>query len=457
MFGSVSRVISKRPMKILPFRGYRYNPEMIDKLDDVISPPYDQFKESLDDLLFARHPHNMAHLIVNKESNKDTEANNRYTRSRELLDSWLKQRVFLRDGEPSLYPYSQTYEVDGASKTRKGFIGLGEVTEYSQKVVLPHERTLSKPKEDRLRLLRSTLADTGLVFMLYSDPSGEIENLVAAATARPADMRARDLNGEKNELWKVSDRSWVERVTSLMADKQVIIADGHHRYEVERLFAQEVSDRVATNPCWGLYRYKLMSFIPLESKGITIFPIHRLLHSLKAFNPATLLKRMHEYFVVEEYPIVASDKFTTLDFLMQALKRQQHSGANAFVLYLPSVQKFALIKLKPGIADQLKWPADKSVTWRKLDVSVLHVVILGQLLGVGEQQLAEQTNLEYVSHHTDAVKLADAKEYQCGVLMNATPIEHVKEVVEAGDLLPQKSTHFHPKLMEGLVFARHCE
>jgi len=443
-------------MKILPFRGYRYNLQIIGKLDDVISPPYDQFKEGLDDLLCARHPHNMAHLIVNKETAADTETNNRYTRSGGLLDHWLEQRVFLQDPEPSLYPYFQTYETVGSSKTRKGFIALGEVTEYSQKIVLPHERTLSKPKQDRLNLLRSTLADTGLVFMLYSDPAGETENLLASATASPADMRALDLNGEENQLWRVSDPSWVERVTALMAGKQVIIADGHHRYEVARLFSQEIESKAAANPCWDLYRYKLMSFIRLESEGITIFPIHRLLHSLKEFDAAALLKRMNEHFVVEEYPVTTADKFTTLDFLMQTSKRQQQAGSNAFVLYLPSLQKCALIKLRSGIADKLVWPADKSVAWRKLDVSVLHIVILGQLLGIGEQQLAEQTNLEYVSYHTEAVKLADDKGYQCAVLMNATPIEQVKEVVEAGDILPQKSTHFHPKLMEGLVFARHC-
>lgn len=442
-------------MKILPFRGYRYNPEIIRKLDDVISPPYDQFKEGLDDLLFARHPHNMAHLIVNKETTEDTETSNRYTRSRALLNSWLGQRVFVQDSEPSLYPYFQTYETDGSSKTRKGFIALGEVTEYSQKIVLPHERTLSKPKQDRLNLLRSTLADTGLVFMLYSDPAGEIEDLVAAVGKPPAHMRALDLNGEENQLWRVSEPSWVERITALMASKQVIIADGHHRYEVARLFSQEVANKAAANSCWDLYRYKLMSFIRLESEGITIFPIHRLLHSLKAFDAATLLSRMNEHFVVEEYPATA-EKFTTLDFLMQASKKQQQAGSNAFVLYFPSLQKFALIKLRSGIADKLVWPADKSVAWRELDVSVLHVVILGHLLGINEQQLADQTNLEYVSHHGDAVKLADAKQHQCAVLMNATPIEQVKEVVEAGDILPQKSTHFHPKLMEGMVFARHC-
>ena len=443
-------------MKILPFRGYRYNPEIIRRLDDVISPPYDQFKEGLDDLLFARHRYNMAHLIVNKQTAADTETSNRYTRSRALLDSWLHQRVFLQDSEPSLYPYFQTYQTDGSSKTRKGFIALGEVTDYSQKIVLPHERTLSKPKQDRLNLLRSTLADTGLVFMLYSDPAGEIENLLASVTARAADMRALDLNGEENQLWRVSDTSWVEQVVALMASKQVIIADGHHRYEVARLFGQEIANQAASDPCWDLYRYKLMSFIRLESQGITIFPIHRLLHSLKEFDAGAMLRRMTEHFVVEEYPVAASDKFTTLDFLMQSSKRQQQAGSNAFVLYFPRLQKFALIKLRSGTADKLGWPADKSVAWRKLDVSVLHVAILGSLLGIGEQQLAEQTNLEYVSHHADAVKLADARQYQCAVLMNATPIEQVKEVVEAGDILPQKSTHFHPKLMEGLVFARHC-
>jgi len=443
-------------MKILPFRGYRYNPAIIGNLDDVISPPYDQFKEGLDEVLFSRHPHNMAHLIVNKETDADTEIDNRYTRSRALLNRWLGEKVFEQDSEPSLYPYYQTYETDGSSKTRKGFIALGEVTEYEQQIVLPHERTLSKPKQDRLKLLRSTLADTGLVFMLYSDPASEIENLLASATASPAEMRALDLNGEENQLWRISDPSWVQRISALMADKQVIIADGHHRYEVARLFSEEIGNKAIANSCWDLYRYKLMSFVRLESEGITIFPIHRLLHSLKEFDAAALMKRMSEHFVVEEYPVAAADRFTTLDFLMQTSKRQQLAGSNAFVLYFPGLQKFALIKLRSGVTEKLVWPSEKSVAWRKLDVSVLHVVILGHLLGIGEKELAEQTNVEYVSNHIEAVKQAEAKQYQCAVLMNATPIEHVKDVVEAGDILPQKSTHFHPKLMEGLVFARHC-
>ena len=442
-------------MNILPFHGYRYNLEKIQNLDDVICPPYDQFKEGLDELLYQRHHYNMARLVMNKETPQDTPENNRYTRSRALLEEWMRQRVFLQDAEPGVYPYFQDYRVGEELKRRKGFIALGEVTDYSQKVVLPHERTLSKPKQDRLSLLRTTLADTGLVFMLYSDPAAEIETVLEKETSGPPLMGALDLSQEENFLWRVRDSGVIERIQEIMAGKRVIIADGHHRYEVARMFSQEITPKICQDPLWALYRYKLMSFIRLESEGITIFPIHRLLHSLKGFEADELLRRMSDYFVVEPYPFDTGDKFSILDFLIESSKKQQQAGANAFVLYLPSLKRFALTKLRRDAANRLNWPPDKSLPWRKLDVAVLQIVILGHLLGIGEQQLSDQTNLDYVSHHTDAVRMTDLKNYQCAFLLNPTPIERVKDVVEAGDLLPQKSTHFHPKLMEGLVFAKH--
>jgi uncharacterized protein (DUF1015 family) len=442
-------------MNILPFAGYRYNAEKIKNLDDVICPPYDQFKEGMDDLLYQRHHCNMARLIMNTETPQDSAENNRYTRSKVLLDEWIRKEIFLQDVEPSVYPYFQDYQTGEVVKRRKGLVALGEVTEYSEKVVLPHERTLSKPKRDRLNLLRATLADTGLVFMLYSDPSGDLERVLEEQASQAPLMEALDLNQEENLLWRVKDPVVIERMQEIMAGKSVIIADGHHRYEVARMFSQETTPKICEDPRWGLYRYKLMSFVRLESEGITIFPIHRLLHNLKGFDALNFLKQMGDYFVVEEYPFENNGKFSTLDFLMQNSKKQQHAGANAFVLYLPSVKRFALTKLKSEAASRIIWPADKSLTWRRLDVSVLQVIILGHLLGIGDQEISEQSNLEYVSHHTEAVRLTDAKNYQCAILLNPTPIEHVKQVVEAGDLLPQKSTHFHPKLMEGLVFAKH--
>jgi uncharacterized protein (DUF1015 family) len=443
-------------MKILPFRGFRYNPAKISKLDDVISPPYDQFREGLDDLLYQRHPYNIARIIMNKEMAQDSATDNRYTRSKALLDRWVQEKVFLQDLQPGIYPYFQDFQVRGQSlKTRKGFVALGEITEYSQRIVLPHERTLAKPKQDRLNLLRATLADTGLIFMLYSDPQGKIEAMLGSLTSRQPDMVALDLNQERNRLWKVDNSGAIEELRQAMQDKTVIIADGHHRYEVALDFRRETALRITKAKEWELYGYKLMSFVRLESEGITILPIHRLIHSVIHFNPSEFLRRLPEFFAIQELPIVENKKLSVLEILMDALKKQQLAGNNAFGLYLPALHKFALLKFDRDSAHRISWPADKTQTWRKLDVSVLQVVILGHLLGIGERQLSEQTNLEYVSHHTEAIQMTDEKSFQCAFLLNPTPIEHVKEVVEAGDILPQKSTHFHPKLMEGLVFAKH--
>jgi uncharacterized protein (DUF1015 family) len=443
-------------MNIIPFRGYRYNLKKVGALDDVICPPYDQFRPGLDDLLYARHPFNLARIIMNKIEAGDTESFNRYTRSKALLDDWIQQGVFVQDSKPSLYPYYQDFQLPGhPAKTRKGFIALGEVTDYSERVVLPHEKTLSKPKEDRLRLMRSTLADTGLVFMLYSDPEGVIESLLDGAISTDPDLEALDLNQENNRLWRMDDCEKMAQVMQALRGKTVIIADGHHRYEVARLFREETRSLAETNHAWELYRYKLMSFVRLESEGITIFPIHRLVHSLAQFNEAEMLGQLSEFFEVCPFPSSSIEKSLCADQLIQSMLAEQKLGSNCFGLYLPSNGSFYQLKFKALQASQLVWPAEKSPAWRQLDVSILQEVILSKVLGIGEKELAEQSNLEYVSFHQEALRNAEGGKYQALFLLNPTPIEKVKAVVEAGDLLPQKSTHFHPKLMEGFVFAKH--
>ncbi len=443
-------------MNIIPFRGYRYNLDKIDKLDDVICPPYDQFKKGLDDFLFARHPYNLARIIVNKIEPEDSEENNRYTRSKALLDHWLKEGIFIQDARPSVYPYYQDYQLaDGTSKIRKGFIALGEVTDYSDRVVLPHEKTLSKPKEDRLRLMRSTGADTGLIFMLYSDPSGEIEMLLDRHASNPSLMEALDLNQENNRIWRIDDCESIKSVMELLKHKTVIIADGHHRYEVARQFRDESKGKSLGNPAWELYRYKLMSFIRLESEGITIFPIHRLIHSIDGFDEGMLLERLKFFFEISPFFFPSGGEESGVVRLTHHMHDLQLKDENVFGLYLPKSKSFYCLRLKQDRASTIPWPADKSHAWRKLDVSILQEIILSSVLGIGEKELAEQANLEYVSFCQEAIKKTDAEKYQCLFLMNPTLIDHIKRVVEAGDLLPQKSTHFHPKLMEGLVFAKH--
>jgi len=340
-------------------------------------------------------------------------------------------------------------------RTRKGFIALGEVTDYAKGVVHPHERTLSKPKQDRLNLLRATLADSGLIFVLYSDPDGKIEALLDSATSRSADMEAQDLSQDWNRLWKVESPSLIKEIQAALSEKTVIIADGHHRYEVALAFKEEIQSRVTDDERWKLYDYKLMSFVRLETTGLTIFPIHRLVQNVSDYDPWVLLRQLSEHFEMTEVMINADSKASVAQSLLKEAGRLQANSENAFVLYLPSLGKMILLVFQKGMSDTLAWPTNKSAAWRKLDISVLQTVVLGRLLGIGEKQLIEQSNLEYVSDFREAIRTTDQRGFQCTFLLNATPIDHVKNVVEAGDLLPQKSTHFYPKLMEGLVFAKH--
>jgi len=294
-----------------------------------------------------------------------------------------------------------------------------------------------------------------LVFVLYSDPRGEIESMLDSLTDRSPDMKALDLNRDSNRLWKVDDSDAIAAVSQVMSPKTVIIADGHHRYEVALAFRQETAPKIKEERRLELYGYKLMSFVRLESEGITILPIHRLLHSLDHFEPRQFVARLASFFSIQESSAAGDKKLQHLEALMEDLGKRQLTGQNAFGLYLPGANKYVLLEFMRDQVERVKWPAEKSATWQKLDVSVLQTVILGHLLGIGDEQLSNQTNLEYVSDHVEAIKMTDAKGYQCAFLLNPTPIEDVKQVVEAGDILPQKSTHFHPKLMEGLVFAKH--
>ena len=443
-------------MRILPFRGYRYNPDRIPNLDDVISLPYDQFKGLRDERFHQRHPFNIAHLIMNPETSEDSPAWNRYTRSKALLDRWMKESIFLQDDRLSIYPYYQDFPLSGGTTaTRKGFVALGEVTDYSQRIVRPHERTMAKPKQDRLELLRATGVDSGIIFVLYSDPEGEIEGLLDEATGPHPAMTAAGPDKMSNRLWQVSNPTAIARIRQAMQDKPVIIADGHHRYEVAVEFSREAMRHRSEDPAWENYRFKLFSFVRLESPAIAILPIHRILRHVEGFDPSRFLQQLELFFSIEATEVAGGLPPGRLEELLQRMRLRQTAGHAAMGVYLPGLKRLALLTFRGENARNLDWPADKSDTWRQLDVSILQVAILERILNLGERELAQGDFVEYVSEAREAVLKAADPSCQCVILLNPTPMKQVEAVVEAGDLLPQKTTHFHPKLMEGLVFAKH--
>lgn len=443
-------------MQIIPFRGYRFNPDRISNLEDVISLPYDQFKQHRDERFHDRHPYNIAHIIMNPKKRDDSLTNNQYTRSKKLLNQWLLDSVLLQDAEPSIYPYYQDFCLPNGNYTsRKGFVALGQVSDYSSRKVYPHESTMTKPKQDRLQLLRTTLVDSGLVFMLYSDPKGEIEKELDLLTSQNADMNAFGPEGILNRMWKVSKNEGITKIQEAMKCKSVIIADGHHRYEVAQQFHKETAHRLNQTPAWVNYGFKLMSFVRLESPAISIFPLHRVLRNMGGFEPSQFLQQLKAFFSIQPIPFNESNFANSLEILLEKLRQEQRAGRNAFGIYLPGLRHLALLTFRPNVAASFNWPSGKSKTWCKLDVSILQVVIFNELLGIGDQELAQAGYIEYVSDAKDAVNRVIRPPYQCAFLLNPTPVNQVQRVVESGNVLPQKSTHFHPKLMEGLVLAKH--
>jgi uncharacterized protein (DUF1015 family) len=312
--------------------------------------------------------------------------------------------------------------VGGHEVTRSGFIALGEVSDYARGIVLPHERTHAGPKRDRMKLLERTGADIGLLFMLVGDPDGRLR---AATTGRgDAIAEATDLRGEHHRLWRVTDADVVRAVKALMAESTVIIADGHHRYETAVAYAARHPEA----------QQKMMAFFTLQAPGLTIFPNHRLVHDVVGFTLPALLERARRWFDVT--PLADPLAFTP-------------SPARLGVV---AAGEAATLTLRPEAAADIPWPPGTSPAWRSLAVSVLHEGLLRPLLGIDDAKLDARTNVDYTADQAEAVRWARDGRYQAAFLIASTTPDELQAVVRGGEVLPQKSTHFYPKLLDGLVF-----
>ena len=405
-------------MEIKPVRGYRYAGSEARDISAVVAPPYDQISPETQDRLYAMSPDNIVRVSYPKD------ATDKYRDADQVLKGWLAGGIWARDDRPGIYPYHQTYTVDGRSVTRTGFIALGSVSDYARGVVLPHERTHAGPKRDRMELLEATGADIGLLFMLTADPGGELRR-ATTPTGEPV-AQAHDLKGELHHLWRLTDPGALRRVQELMAARKIIIADGHHRYETAVAYAERHPDAGD----------KLMAFFALEAPGLTILPNHRLVHGIRAFDFEDFVQMSARWFEVSPLP----------DPLTVELENR--------TIAVVSGPDAALLRLKPGASDHIAWPEGRSAAWRRLAVSILHEGLLRPLLGITDAKLDAKTHVEYTADRAEAIGLAREGKYQAAFLIAPTTVDELQAVVSGGELLPQKSTHFYPKLLDGLVFHR---
>jgi uncharacterized protein (DUF1015 family) len=409
-------------MRISPFRGYRYGAGRERDLTKVVAPPYDQITPAMQEQLYALSPANIVRVSYPADQPGPGEVADKYVRAHETLSAWLREGLWTREERPAIYPYTQTYRVAGQEVTRIGFVALGEVSEYARGIVLPHERTHTGPKQDRMRLLEATGADIGMLFMLTSDPEGRLRD--ATAGAGPPLVEARDLRGELHRLWRITDPETIARVQTLMEPAPVIIADGHHRYET-------AVDYAGRHPAAA---DKLMAFFTLEAPGLTILANHRLVHGVHGFSLDRLIHEARRWFEVSSLPDPAAFRPT------------------ATRIGVVTARDARVFTLREGAAATIAWPAGTSAAWRRLAVSILHEGLLRPLLGIDDAALEAGTHVDYTADQDDAVAAARARRYQAAFLIAPTTPAELQVVVRGGELLPQKSTHFYPKLLDGLVF-----
>ena len=419
--------------QVFPFAALRYAVEKVGALESVITQPYDKITREMLARYQRLSPYNLAHLI------KTTD----YTGASALLESWLAEGILRPDPAPAIYPYFQRYRPPGSDRalTRKGLIAAVQLEEYRAGVVYRHEQTLSGPKQDRLELLRATRAHFGQIFMLYSDPAGEVDRLLEAAAAEPLE-RLSDDYGAEHIVWRLEEPSAIAAIQRAMADKKLLIADGHHRYETALAFREECRRSPAHRP-GGRCEAVMMTLVNMEAPGLTILPTHRLLARLPGLDRAALLESVGRYF--ESLPMSPEEG-------RRGLATYGAGQAIGLALAGPGGPEFFLLRLRSE-TDLAALLPELSPAQRSLDVVVLHNLLLGRCLGIDEQAVREQEFLEYVREFEVGMKAVADGAAAC-FFLNPVRIEQMREIAFGGGVLPQKSTDFFPKLLSGLAIYR---
>jgi uncharacterized protein (DUF1015 family) len=427
--------------EIIPFKALRYDPDQV-KLEDVLTQPYDKITPEMQSKYYERSAHNLVRIILGKAGETDTDAFNVYTRAAEYLHDWRSSGILKQDPEPGIYAYSQTFTVPGTRDLaeRRGLIALGRLHDYADGVVFRHEQTLAKPRADRLNLLRSTRAHFGQIFMLYSDPKDEIGALLKKKTEEDPDTSLLDEYETLHRLWRIHDPALIQAVQQRMRDKKLLIADGHHRYETALAYRNERRAQSGSSDINAPYEFVMMTFIPMESRGLVILPTHRIVHGLPTFDRERMLEAAGQFFEIDRIDLRTESRSAT------TLLGQAGENGTAFVA-VTRQGPYLMRAKKNAVQDAL---GQLPSLQRELDVVQLHRIMLERVLGISEEAVRNQENVRYERDAFEAISWV-RQGANVAFLMNPAKIDQVRDIAFGGEVLPQKSTDFYPKLLSGLA------
>ena len=437
--------IRDKVMQVGPFKAFRFDAGVVGNVGDCIAPPYDVINDAQQEQLYKKNGHNLVRIIKGKTKASDNGENNQYTRAADYLARWIEEGALKQDSDEAIYAYVQDFEVAGKVYHRGSFIALAKLEDFGE-IVKPHEQILHKPMVDRLSLKRATSADFGLVFMLYDDEQKLADGIIEQAARRQPLIDFVDEQDVRHRLFAITGKQDIEQIVKMMSDKSCIIADGHHRYTTGLTYSKEHGNPAA--------KYQMLAFANMQQDGLIVLATHRLVGNLDNFSMEKLIEGLGERFRIIKFEFSSAQTKERAEQDMLELMRAEHDKDEcAFGIY-GADNAFYVAVLKDKRTMDLIVP-DMSQAWKTLDVSILHKMILEELLGIDQEKLAEGENLQYVKDTpnaiADSIAQVDAGRKQAAFFMNPVKMQQLKMVTQAGERMPQKSTYFYPKVYTGLT------
>jgi uncharacterized protein (DUF1015 family) len=423
---------------VFPFRGFRYNKEVVGDLNQVVTQPYDKTSHSMQDEYYQRSPYNVVRITLNTEKRNDPDTP--YPEAGAAFRQWIEQKAIIQDKQPAIYAYYHEYVIEGQTRLTKGFIALLDL-ENSGSGIIPHEHTLAAPKQDRLQLMRSIEGNEDLIYMLYADETLAVDRTMdRSISGRQPEIEVKDEYGVFHRIWPITDPEALQSIQDAMRAQKLFIADGHHRFETSVNFMNECTQKHWSSAGVESFDKRMVACVN-SAAGVTILATHRLLRDLPSFDAQSFLQSIEPCFAIE--------RLSTADELWKKMHEERES--HVFGFYPAGSKEFYLLRTKPS-ATRDPLLLKHSEPYRELDVSILHSLILERHLGIDESKLSAQTNIDYARTREVCLQRVDEGKYQAAFLLNPTPSEQMQRIASLGERMPQKSTDFYPKLLTGLVF-----
>lgn len=434
---------------IKPFKGIVYNPDKINNPADVCTPPYDVISPQEQQGFYDRHPKNIVRLDFGKKTENDTEKENPFTRAAGYFDEWLSDGTLVEDEKPAIYLTSVEFQANGQTVVRYGMIVLVKIEPFEKGVILPHEKTFSKVRSERFNLMKSCGTNFSPIFSLYSDADNTILNRMKEKTmGKAADLDFVDSQGLKQCMWKITDESLLESTAAAMADKIIYIADGHHRYETALNYRNWVSEKNTGFSENHPANYVMMYLSCMDEPGLLIFSAHRLLTGLDQKVVTEFVDRSKPFFNITSFPYNNDNRDSVRNEFYSSL---ESSNAHQTIgVGFKNRKTLYLLKAKPHIMERL-FADEIPQSLINLDVTVLTRLVFMKILGFDMARLDNEKLINYTSIWEEALDRIEREECEAAFILNPTKMEQVKEVAEAGLIMPRKSTYFYPKVVTGQV------